>query len=81
MGRAVQALRTCLFTDTVALTHSYMPDDIVGRAPNSALPTIINFKFFTQLYILVYSGSIEAHRLQLRLQYSLIKPPFELDEQ
>ena len=39
MGSAVHALRTCLFTDTHSLTESYMPDDIVGRAPYRALPT------------------------------------------
>ena len=32
VGSAVHALWTCLFTDTLSLTHSYMPDDIVGRA-------------------------------------------------
>ena len=38
---AVHALRTCLFTDTHSLTHPYMPNDIVGRALCSALPTKI----------------------------------------
>ena len=39
VGSAVHMLRTCLFTDTHSLTHSYIPDDIVGGALYSALPT------------------------------------------
>ena len=39
VGSAVHPLRTCLFTELWKLTHSYMPDDIVGRAQYSALPS------------------------------------------
>ena len=40
VGSAVHALWTCLFTDT----HCYMPNNIVGRALYSALPTKIGTK-------------------------------------
>ena len=45
VGSAVHALRTCLFTDTHLLTHSYMPDDIVGR--DSALHKKTHQSLFT----------------------------------
>ena len=35
VGIAMHPLRTCLFTEFWKLTHSYMPDDIVGRAQPS----------------------------------------------